>query len=172
MSPRWEHTSFHINGNVVGREVLAPGWTNYRARLYYQSYNVTASLHKGENVVGALLGDGWYDSGLITYQERFNFGPPPLRLRAQLEIEYVDSTRDRIISDPGWQASDSAVLRSDLYNGELYDIRPGKHTMMLIADGMHTYFNLYPAKAAVRSQQPIPVDSEVTIEVSPQLTKP
>ena len=100
-----------------------PGWTNYRALLYYQTYDVTAMLHKGQNAVGALLGDGWYASGLVTYQQRFNFGPPPLRLRAQLEIEYVDGTRDRVISDPSWQASDSAVLRSDLYNGERYDAR-------------------------------------------------
>ena len=114
---------FHINGNEVGHEVLAPGWTNYRARLYYQTYDVTAMLHKGQNAVGVLLGDGWYGSGLVSYQQRFNFGPPPLRLLAQLEIEYADGTRDRVISDPGWQASDSAVLRSDLYNGERYDAR-------------------------------------------------
>ncbi len=129
---------FHINGNLVGHEVLAPGWTDYRARLYYQTYDVTAMLHKGENALGALLGDGWYASGLVTYQQRFNFGPPPLRLRAQLEIEYADGTHDRVVSDPGWQASDSAVLRSDLYNGEQYDAReeqPGWDTSGFHADG-------------------------------------
>jgi len=114
---------FHINGKLVGHEVLAPGWTNYRERLYYQTYDVTAMLHRGDNAIGALLGDGWYASGLISYQQRFNFGPPPLRLLAQLEIEYTDGTRERVISDPSWQASDSAVLRSDLYNGERYDAR-------------------------------------------------
>jgi alpha-L-rhamnosidase len=128
---------FHINGNLVGREVLAPGWTDYRARLYYQTYDVTAMLHKGENVIGALLGDGWYASGLVSFQQRFNFGRPPLRLMAQLEIEYADGTHDRVISDPGWQASDSAVLRSDLYNGESYDARheqPGWDGAGFVAD--------------------------------------
>ena len=103
--------------------MLAPGWTDYQARLYYQTYDVTSMLHQGENVMGALLGDEWYGSGLITFQQRFNFGPPPLRLLAQLEVEYTDGTRKRIVTDPSWKTSASAVLRSDLYNGEVYDAR-------------------------------------------------
>ncbi len=114
---------FRINGQPVGDDVLAPGWTDYRARLYYQSFDVSRLLHRGLNAVGAMLGDGWYAAGLITNQQRYNFGPPPLRLLAQIAIEYTDGTRDQIVTDPSWKASESAVIRSDLYNGEQYDAR-------------------------------------------------
>ncbi len=158
---------FRVNGNPVGRQVLAPGWTDYRSRLYYQTYDVTAMLHKGENALGALLGDGWYGSGLITYQQRFNFGSPPLRLLAQLEIEYADGTRDRVGSDPGWEAGDSAVLRSELYNGEQYDAReeqPGWD-----APGFHTDSRWRPASrgeappAQLVSQNFEPIELEQTL---------
>ena len=112
-----------LNGNTVGKDVLAPGWTDYKARLYYQTYDVTQMLHGGENVVGALLGDGWYGSGLVSFQQRYNFGPPPLRLLAQLNVEYTDGTHDVLGSGSDWQTSPSAIHRSDLYNGEDYDAR-------------------------------------------------
>ncbi len=112
-----------LNGSAVGKDVLAPGWTDYNAKLFYQTYDVTQMLHPGANVIGALLGDGWYGSGLITSQRRFNFGPPPLRLLVQLNIAYADGTHDIIKSGSDWQTSPSAICRSDLYNGEEFDAR-------------------------------------------------
>ena len=37
-----------INGNVVGDHIFAPGWTDYRKRVYFQSYDVTSLLKDGE----------------------------------------------------------------------------------------------------------------------------
>ena len=113
----------HINGAEVGKQVLAPGWTDYKQKLYYQTYDVTAMLHRGENVIGALLGDGWYGSGLVYFQQRFNFGPPPLRLLAQMSVAFTDGTQQTVLTDPSWQTSPSAIRTSDLYNGEDYDAR-------------------------------------------------
>ena len=50
----------HLNGQVVGDDVLTPGWTDYAIRVQYQVYDVTHLLRQGENVLGAVLGDGWY----------------------------------------------------------------------------------------------------------------
>ncbi|HEX3436838.1 MAG TPA: family 78 glycoside hydrolase catalytic domain [Pseudacidobacterium sp.] len=116
-----------LNGKRVGDQILAPGWTDYRKSIAYQAYDVTALLRNGENAIGALLGDGWYGSGLTWLQTRFNFGPPPLRLLAQLEVEYQDGTRDVISTDNHWVASSSPVIRSDVYNGELFDARLIQH---------------------------------------------
>ena len=46
----------HINGQRVGDHVLAPDWTDYRKRVRYQAYDVTALLKRGDNAIGALAG--------------------------------------------------------------------------------------------------------------------
>ena len=113
----------YINGQRVGKDILTPGWTDYRKRIQYQTYDVTNLLTEGTNVVGAVLGDGWYASGLGWRLQRFLFGPPPLRLLMQLEIEYSDGTRDTIATDGSWRASTGPILSSEIYAGESYDAR-------------------------------------------------
>lgn len=112
-----------INGQRIGKQILSPGWTDYHKDLYYQVYDVSASIHPGKNTIGALLGDGWYGSGLFTNQTRYNFGPPPLRLIAQLILRFKDGTTQTVATDSSWQAAESPVLSSDIYNGETYDAR-------------------------------------------------
>ncbi len=111
----------YLNGQRVGSDILAPGWTDYRKRIVYQVYDVTSQLRPGGNAVGAILGGGWYADGLGWLQTRYNFGPPPVRLLVQLEVEYTDGTRDSVLSDESWKASQSPILASEIYNGENYD---------------------------------------------------
>jgi alpha-L-rhamnosidase len=113
----------YLNGERVGHDVLAPGWTDYRKRIVYQVYDVTSQVKQGANAIGAILGGGWYADGLGWLQTRYNFGPPPVRLMVQLEIEYSDGTRDSVISDESWKAAESPILASEIYNGESYDAR-------------------------------------------------
>ena len=112
-----------LNGQRVGRDILTPDWTDYRKRVLYQTYDVTSMLARGANAIGAILGDGWYGSGLGWTGQRFNFGPPPPRLAAQLEIEYDGGARESIITDESWKTSQSPILRSEIYEGETYDAR-------------------------------------------------
>ena len=112
-----------LNGQRVGRDILTPDWTDYRKRVLYQTYEVTSILARGANAIGAMLGDGWYGSGLGWTGQRFNFGPPPPRLAAQLEIEYEGGGRDTIATDESWKTSESPILRSEIYAGETYDAR-------------------------------------------------
>jgi alpha-L-rhamnosidase len=113
----------YLNGARVGDDILAPGWTDYRKRVVYQVYDVTRQLRPGANSVEAILGGGWYGDGLGWLQNRYNFGPPPVRMMGQLEIEYTDGTRETIGTDQSWKATSSAILKSDIYNGETYDAR-------------------------------------------------
>ena len=48
-----------INGSRVGEFVLAPGHTDYRKRIQYQTYDVTDILTDGENCITVELADGW-----------------------------------------------------------------------------------------------------------------
>jgi alpha-L-rhamnosidase len=113
----------YLNGARVGDDILAPGWTDYKKRVVYQVYDATRQVRPGANSLEAILGGGWYGDGLGWLQNRYNFGPPPVRLMGQLEIEYVDGTRETIGTDESWKASSSAILKSDIYNGETYDAR-------------------------------------------------
>ncbi len=110
-----------LNGNRVGTDVLTPGFTDYRKRVLYQTYDVTNQIVSGTNVVGALLGDGWYGSPL-TWVGAYFFTPPD-RLLAQLELEYADGSRDTVITDESWKAAASPIVESQIYSGEFYDAR-------------------------------------------------
>jgi alpha-L-rhamnosidase len=68
----------------VGEDVFTPGWTDYRKRVQYQVYDVASLLRQGENVIGAILGDGWA-VGHIGWHHRQHYSDRP-RLLAQLEI--------------------------------------------------------------------------------------
>src|SRR5260370_6628807 len=50
----------YLNGQKVGDQVLAPGWTDYTKRILYQTYDVTSMLKAGPNTIGAMVGDGWF----------------------------------------------------------------------------------------------------------------
>ncbi len=110
-----------LNGRRVGDHVLAPDWTDYRKRVRYQEYDVTALLRPGANVVGAMVGNGWY-SGHIGNGGFQYFGKAPALL-AQMEITYADGTTARILTDSSWKAHASPILSSDFMLGETYDAR-------------------------------------------------
>ncbi len=112
-----------LNGNRVGNDVLTPDFTDYAKRVLYQTYDVTEWLATGQNAIGAILGDGWFGSGLTWEGRAFFFLPPPTRLLAQLEIVYNDGTHDTVVTDDTWKGSASAILRSEIYAGEYYDAR-------------------------------------------------
>jgi alpha-L-rhamnosidase len=112
----------YLNGQRVGDQLFTPGWTSYRRRLQYQTYDVTPLLRSGANVVGAMLGDGWYRGNLGFFRQRNIYGRH-LGLRAQLEIRYASGRTERVISDTDWRTTAGPVLASDIYGGETYDAR-------------------------------------------------
>lgn len=67
---------FRVNGRRVGDQLLAPEWTSYRKRVTYQAYDVTSLLQPGENVLAAMLGEGWY-AGRLMVVGRFPYGRQP-----------------------------------------------------------------------------------------------
>ncbi|MEV0844785.1 family 78 glycoside hydrolase catalytic domain [Streptomyces sp. NPDC049954] len=112
-----------INGRRVGDEELAPGWTDYDARVTYRAYDVTAQLTAGPNTLGALLADGWYAGNLCIFG-KFHYGTSRA-LRALLVVDHPDGTTTTLATadDGTWRATRGAVLYSDLQNGEVHDAR-------------------------------------------------
>jgi alpha-L-rhamnosidase len=117
-----------LNGRRVGDGVLAPGWTDYAQRIGYQTYDVTGLLRPGENVLGAVLGDGWY-SGFVGFDAKragAHYGAAP-ELLAQLVIGFADGTGQWVVTDGEWQARFAAVRHADLLMGERHDLALEPH---------------------------------------------
>ncbi len=115
----------HLNGRRVGDHLLAPEWTNYHRRVQYDSLDVTAQLKPGANVLGAVIGNGWYCGGWQQWESalRAIYGSEPYLL-AQLEVEYADGSKRTIATDASWQATTSGPLRfAGIYEGATYDAR-------------------------------------------------
>lgn len=112
-----------INGIRVGSDTLSPGWTVYRERLRYYTYDVTDLLRDGENAIGAWLGDGWYRGRLGWRGGHRNVFGRDLSFLAQLEITYADGRRVTLATDDTWTAAPSPILRSGIYDGEDHDAR-------------------------------------------------
>ena len=112
----------HLNGKRVSDDFFTPGWTSYKKRLQYQTYDVTNSLVPGDNAVGAILGDGWY-RGYLGFNGRKNDYGTDVALLLQLEIRYADGRSDRVITDGNWMTASGPIVSSDIYRGETYDAR-------------------------------------------------
>ncbi len=112
-----------LNGQRVGKFILAPGWTAYFKRLQYQEYDVTDMLKK-DNQIQVTVGKGWYHSPLLGveqsgYQQKLHENPNGVLV--QLEIIYEDRTVEEVVSDDTWTVSESCVRFSEIYDGEIYD---------------------------------------------------
>ncbi|WP_433744445.1 family 78 glycoside hydrolase catalytic domain [Paenibacillus amylolyticus] len=112
----------YMNNSRVGEDYFTPGWTSYRKRLQYQTYDVTHLLQHGQNTLGANLGDGWYRGYLGWNKEREIFGSTSALL-LELHMKYADGTEECILSNGEWTAAPSAIRMSDIYMGETYDAR-------------------------------------------------
>ena len=113
-----------MNGKRAGKDVFTPGWTQYEKRIQYQVYDVADLLKQGRNAVGALLGNGWWSSGLGWKGASRHAKPDEnLRLLMQLEVTCDDGSKHIFTTGPGWRASDSPITEDTLYHGEAYDAR-------------------------------------------------
>jgi alpha-L-rhamnosidase len=126
----------YLNGNKVGNDVLVPNQTNYgkrpglmnnmiaipdnfeEYRVMYLSYYLKEMLKEGDNVIGAIVGNGFYNAP-INWTE--SYGTP--RFIGQIYLKYSDGTEDIIISDLSWKAAKGPLLMDLIYDGEHYDAR-------------------------------------------------
>ena len=118
---------FRLNGRSLSDHALDPAWTSAQKRTYYTCHDLTQRLSQGENVIGAMLGNGWYNPlplrmwGRINIRDHLMVGRP--KLLAQLVIEYRDGTSQTLVSDETWRVADGPILRNSVYLGEKYDAR-------------------------------------------------
>lgn len=110
-----------LNGEPVGDQQLAPGWTDYNTRIQYQSYDVTDQLEGGGNALGAEVANGWYAGNVAMFGDSV-YGSDT-SLIAQLRIRYADGSEEVVATDDGWRTTNGATTSADLLDGETYDAR-------------------------------------------------
>ncbi|MBD3265929.1 Bacterial alpha-L-rhamnosidase, partial [bacterium] len=115
-----------MNGEKVGDAFFRPGWSDYRFRLYYNTYDVTADLQQGQATLGAYLADGWY-SGYIGWGRKRNHYEGQTKIKIQLNVEYEDGSQEVFGTDETWNVMASPPIReADFLHGEMFDARKAK----------------------------------------------
>lgn len=110
-----------LNGNRIGDFILAPGHTDYRKRIQYQTYDVTELLLEGENELTFQLADGWYRGSLGAWGLKNQYGTET-KLLVQLELTLADGTVTTVGTDGSWQwSNDGAIRFADNKDGEEVD---------------------------------------------------
>ena len=109
----------YVNGQRVGDEYLAPGWTDYNIRVQYQGYDVTDLVKKGgDNVWGVMTAPGWFSGKLGITSQTYSAGTAFI---GRMVVEYADGTSASIVTDSSWKYGDPFITYADIIDGETYD---------------------------------------------------
>ena len=100
----------YVNGHKIGDALLEPGVTDYDKKVLYRTYDITKELNLDKNVLGFLLGYGWYGNR---------------KLRMQLYVDFTDGStyEAHSYSNYNWWFAPSPITRNSIYSGETYDAR-------------------------------------------------
>ena len=109
-----------LNGEKVGCDDFAPGFTSYKKNLQYQYYDVTAQLLQSNTLIATVAG-GWA-VGRFTYENKNKITADRQALLLELFLEYADGSVEKIVTDESWQVTLEGNCRfACLYDGETCD---------------------------------------------------
>jgi len=112
---------FYVNGSRCGDAVLEPAQTDYDLTAFYVAHDITAQLRHGANVLGFVLGEGWFHQQVVWPGSWEPYGQPGAI--AKVVIECADGSEQLIVTDRQWQATDGPIRANNVYAGETYDAR-------------------------------------------------
>lgn len=160
----------YINGNRVGDHRLDPAYTRYDRRTLYLTHDVTQMLKQGDNAVGVLLGNGWYNHQSTAV---WNFDQAPWRARPKfcmdIRVVYDDGKVEFISTGSDWKTSLSPIIFNSIYTAEHYDTRkeqPGWNTPAFDDKGWKNASCTTAPSRLIVSQQMHPIrDVEVLLPI-------
>lgn len=162
-----------LNGERVGDHYLDPGYTHYDKRILYVTHDITQQLQSGENAVGAVLGNGFYNcqSRAVWDFEKARWRARP-RLLAEIRINYTDGTTDVIPTDETWKTHTGPYTYNNIYSGDRYDARLEEEgwNRAGFADAAWTAAVLTEEPAPLLVAQQMPA-IRITKEIKPKLLK-
>jgi len=116
-----------INGQRVGINYLDPAWTDTRKRIYYAEYDISDLLNNGNNCIGVILGNGFYNPlplkmwGRRNLREVLDVGRPAFI--AKIVLLYENGEKVEMGTDKNWKFSPSPILKNNVYLGEVYNAK-------------------------------------------------
>src|SRR5690242_7591561 len=110
-----------INGVRVGDYFLAPGFTEYKDRLQYQTYDVCELLRPGKNCIGVRVAEGWYNGRIGFEGGKRNIWGDRNTLIAQLEVVSEHGSMQQVVTDETWSVTEGPIRLAEIYDGEKYD---------------------------------------------------
>lgn len=108
-----------VNGEKVGKRVLAPGLTSYRNRVQYQEYDITGMLSES-SIIGITVAPGWA-VGRYGHTGRMGLYSDHTSACAELEIKYSNGKSEVVCTDSAWEVYTHEVTFADIYDGETVD---------------------------------------------------
>ena len=116
----------YMNGEKIGDRFLSPGWTYYQKRCFYNTYDITRFIKKGDNAIGVIVGNGFYYINRERYRKLVvAYGYP--RLIFNIVLKMKDGSLKTIQSDENCRTSASPITFTSIYGGEDYDARLEQH---------------------------------------------
>lgn len=116
---------FYLNGKAVTEDLYTAPISDYHKTVWYCSYDVLDLLQQGENMLAAILGNGFFNEthySLWRYHDAAWRDVP--KLIAKLELTFADGRKQEISSDGSWRCTEaSPYLFNALRSGETYDAR-------------------------------------------------
>lgn len=132
------HFDMFLNGSKVDNHFLDPGWTKYDKCALYVSFDITAQLKQGQNAVGVMAGNGFFNIPRERYFKLLaSYGAP--RLLMKIQIDYTDGSTQTVVTDTNWKVTESPVTYSSIYGGEDYDANKEQDGWMQPGFDDHTW---------------------------------
>ncbi len=162
-----------VNGHPVGVSTLETPWTHFGKRIHYSIHDIARWLRPGENVVGLVLGNGWFNPlplkmwGHLNIREHLTVGAP--RGLVCIDIDQGDGARVLLHSDGRWKWTDGPILRNSVYTGEDWDLRREPSGWMLpgFDDSGWKPANVLPSPGGALEAipvEPVEVEERLTVQ--------
>ena len=125
----------YVNGQIVGKEILKPGFTHYEKTKRSFTYDITDAFSTkagAENTLSVQVTPGWWADKIITPGGHDGMIGRKVAFRGIVEVTYTDGTTAVFGTDTeNWKAGIAGpVTHAAIFDGEEYDARilPGYET--------------------------------------------
>ncbi|MFQ9797945.1 MAG: family 78 glycoside hydrolase catalytic domain [Clostridia bacterium] len=114
----------YLNGVAVSDDMLCTAYTRFDKTVLYRVFDVTAQIREGQNALGVLLGNGWYNCfAEDPWNSKEASWRDVVKMLAELHLAFEDGSEDVIVTDPRWKCHGSPIIFNGIRNGEHYDAR-------------------------------------------------
>ena len=110
--------TLYLNGKDITKGFMAPYRSNPDHYLYYDHYDLGGLLKEGENVIGILLGNGFLNPSIKTW----DFSKVPFRGAPKVAFS-LELDGEEVLDATSLKCTESPITFEEFHTGEYYDAR-------------------------------------------------